>query len=223
MVALWVRRRWLAFPVLYAAVFCAVQVLAPLTGRVPLPCFGDQLRMQSPLYCVTLRNFVTPELAEVAHDVAQDMDQMFPGTTTLALDGGFPFLDDFPLLPHLSHDDGRKLDLALFYQDEGGAFLNGKTRSWIGYWGFESLTNDPCHKGGLSLRWGMAWLQPLWPDRAIEPKRTAALIRSVAKHGKVRKVLFEPDLVRRLQVAHAKVRFQGCRAARHDDHVHLQI
>ncbi len=37
------------------------------------------------------------------------------------------------------------------------------------------------------------------------------------------KVLLEPHLVRRLGLSSPLLRFQGCRAARHDDHLHLQI
>ena len=61
----------------------------PVTGRVPLPCAGEVLRMQSAFYCVTMRNFVTPEMRDVARDTAVAMARDYPGTVTLALDGGF--------------------------------------------------------------------------------------------------------------------------------------
>jgi hypothetical protein len=35
------------------------------------------------------------------------MDEKFPGTVTIALDANFPFVNGFPLLPHLSHADGK--------------------------------------------------------------------------------------------------------------------
>ena len=37
----------------------------------------------------------------------------------------------------------------------------------------------------------------------------------------VQKILIEPHLKERLQLQSSKVRFQGSRAARHDDHVHV--
>ena len=37
------------------------------------------------------------------------------------------------------------------------------------------------------------------------------------------KVFIEPHLRRRLGVESSKLRFQGCRAARHDDHIHMQL
>jgi len=36
-------------------------------------------------------------------------------------------------------------------------------------------------------------------------------------------MLLEPPLARRLGVADTRLRFQGCRAARHDDHIHIQF
>jgi hypothetical protein len=39
----------------------------------------------------------------------------------------------------------------------------------------------------------------------------------------VQKILIEPHLKERLRLQSSKVRFQGCHAARHDDHVHVQI
>jgi hypothetical protein len=218
-------RRW-RVPVFLGAflvLWVAAQVLAPLAGRVALPCKGDTLRMQSPLYCATLRNFVTPELASVAEVAAARVADAYPGTVTLALDGGFPFLDGMPLLPHLSHDDGEKLDFAFFYTDSGLTYLPGGTRSPVGYWAFETDGVSDCPPVWLTLRWGMGWLQPLFPDRPFEPGRTAALTRALLDDPRVAKVFLEPPLAARLGLASDKLRFQGCRAARHDDHIHVQL
>ena len=65
------------------------------------------------------------------------MDNKFPGTQVLALDANFPFLDGFSMFPHLSHADGRKLDVAFLYESEDGQSAFGATRSPIGYWAFE--------------------------------------------------------------------------------------
>lgn len=110
---------------LYAAGTALNYAVAPIFGRVPLPCFDDgtsRLKMQSPLFCVLNRQYVVPELKEAAAALSRHMDQAFPGTTTLALDANFPFFDGFPLFPHLSHSDGRKLDVAFFYQDAEGSY-----------------------------------------------------------------------------------------------------
>jgi len=48
------------------------------------------------------RNYVTPDMRDLAKALATHMDKEFPGTVTVALDGNFPFVRGFPLLPHLS-------------------------------------------------------------------------------------------------------------------------
>ncbi|MCA3443937.1 MAG: hypothetical protein INF52_11295 [Rhodobacter sp.] len=215
-------RRWLGFPLAYAVLFGVAHAAAPALGRQAVPCFGEPLRMQSVVYCLTLRNFVTPEMAQVARTAAEAVAQDYPGTVTLALDGSFPFLDGMPLLPHLSHDDGRKLDFA-FYYTENGTYAPGVTRSPFGYWAFELDNETDCPPVWLTTRWNMTWAQGLWPDRPLEPQRTAALVRALVADPRVGKVFLEPPLERQLGLEDAKLRFQGCRAARHDDHIHAQL
>ncbi len=194
-----------------------------LAGRVALPCFGEPLRAQSMLYCVLNRSYVTAETAAVASDLATAMAQRFPGTITLTLDGNFPFVTGFPLLPHLSHDDGEKLDLAFYYSDAEGRPLSGETRSPLGYWAFENPSDASCPANSPTLRWNFAWAQGLFPDRPLDATRTAAAIRWLADDPRVTKIFVEPPLAQKLGVTGPKVRFQGCRAARHDDHIHFQL
>ncbi len=224
--ALCMRRGWLvrltAFALGYLLVFGAAQLAAPHFGRVPLPCAGQVLRMQSLFYCATMRNFVTPELAEVAQDAAETLATVFPGTVTLVLDGNFPFLTGFPLPPHLSHDDGQKLDFAFFYRDAGG-YAPGRTASPLGYFAFEATGPDQCPPAFLTMRWDMGWFRPFLRDLDLEPQRTVALIRALSADGRVAKIFVEPPLAASLGVTGPKIRFQGCRAARHDDHIHIQL
>ena len=58
------RRRWAVFVLAYALIWGAAQLAAPQLGRVPLPCRGEPLRMQSAFYCIAMRNFVGPELRD---------------------------------------------------------------------------------------------------------------------------------------------------------------
>jgi hypothetical protein len=216
------RHRWLAFPLTYAALWLTALFAAPHFGRVPMDCSPDgPLQMQSPLYCLLNRHYLDPDLLQVAQDLARDMDQQFPGTVTLALDGNFPFFDGFPLLPHLSHKDGEKLDLALWYEKDG-LYQPGQTRSPLGYFAFEDGPTD-CPQNWLTLRWDMAWLQGLWPDLPLNRERTIAALRWLIQDGRVQKIFVEPHLRQSLGLSHDKLRFQGCRAARHDDHIHLQL
>lgn len=222
------------FLVLYAGLSISASIVAPYFGRVPLPCYATtnaKLAAQSSLYCVLNRHYVTPELKQVVGDLAKHMAARFPGTRLNVLDANFPFVDGFPLLPHLSHSDGRKLDLAYFYKDQVGQAPTGETRSPIGYWAFEqpkSSGRGRCagRSDILSLRWDMDWFQIFNRDYQLDEHRTAAalqwLVTEGAKRG-VSKVFIEPHLATRLGVGSKIIRFQGCRAARHDDHIHFQI
>ncbi|MGG7581802.1 hypothetical protein [Rhizobium sp. Nf11,1] len=223
------------FLLLYAGGTFVAHLTAPAFGRVPLSCFAstaDPLVIRSPIYCTLNRNYVTPELRDLAGALAAHMDKQFPGTVTVALDANFPFVDGFPLLPHLSHADGKKLDFAYYYKDADGAFLNGATRSPIGYFAFEEpapADELPCagRHDWLTTRWDFDALQPLFPVYRIEEQRTAAAIAWLTTEGVARfglqKIFIEPHLKNALRITDAHVRFQGCRAARHDDHIHVQI
>ena len=221
-IAVFFRRKLVAFLLTYAVLTIAVTWIAPSFGRVALNCFErGPLQIQSWMYCALNRNYVSPALRDVLIETAEEMDDQFPGAKVLVLDGNFPFLDGFPLLPHLSHNDGDKVDLALFYRDQTG-YLPGATRSPIGYFAFQQGRTD-CTPKWLTLRWDLKFIQPLWPSYALDSARTAALLKILARDNRVGKVFLEPHLVRKLDLANEKIRFQGCRAARHDDHIHFQL
>lgn len=237
--ALLPRNRWrgLAVTGIFAGLYLVttlvlVPPLAALADRVALPCTtepGRPLAAAHPLYCILGRNYVEPRVVGLVDALAVAMDQAYPGTITLYLDGSLPF-GSMPLLPHLSHDDGRKLDLAFYYADPDGRYLPGELRSPIGYWAFEQPRPgdpQPCtNRRWPTLRWDMAWLQGLYPDRPLEPRRTRAALDWLLTEGPrfgLEKVLLEPHLARRLDLSSPQLRFQGCRAARHDDHLHLQV
>ena len=216
------RRRWLAFVALYAALSIAALWIAPMFGRVALPCTGETLRIQSAIYCALNRHYVVPELSQVLQETAVKAAKERPGTITQVLDANFPFLDGFPLLPHLSHDDGRKADIAFYYQDASRRYLPAATRSAIGYFAFEQGPTD-CPSRILSLRWDLDWLQPLMRDLPPDVARMKTVMRLLSADPRIGKILLEPHQVHSWGVSHGKVRFQGCRAARHDDHIHVQL
>lgn len=220
--ALAFRRRVLAFVVFYAAFSVGALWIAPLFGREPIPCNSNgALQLQSSFYCVLNRQYVVPELHTELRNLATEVDSAFPGTKTLVLDANFPFLTGFPLLPHLSHNDGRKVDLAFYYTDEG-AYLPGKARSPIGYFAFEEGPTK-CPSNTVTLRWDFGWLQGFWPEYVLDVPRTSYALKVLDKNPRIGKILLEPHLKERLLPDSDKTRFQGCRAARHDDHIHLQL
>lgn len=225
--------RFLAlFIVLYLCLMVAAHYVAPYAGRVALPCLDagpSQIAVLNPLYCALNRNYVTPEMKTHADALADHMHDSFPGTRTRAMDASFPFIDGFALLPHLSHDDGNKLDLAFYYTDQQGEYRLAQARSIIGYWGFEQPTpNDPqpcADDTGISLRWNMDGLQPYMRDWRLDAERTTAALAWLTGNptGTDYRVFIEPYLAKRLGVTGDAIRFQGCSAARHDDHVHVQF
>ena len=222
MIALLFRKRMLVFLIAYALLSISALWTAPLLGRVPLPCFSDgALKMQSTIYCMLNRQYIVPELKNVLTDFSQKMQDEFPGTNTQILDANFPFISGFPLLPHLSHNDGRKVDLAFYYMKEG-KYLPDKTRSPIGYFAFENGPTECPHKM-VSLRWDLGWLQGLWAEYQFEPLRMRAALQALSDDERIAKIFIEPHLRTKLKVSNPKIRFQGCRAARHDDHIHIQL
>ena len=222
LIALTFRYRLFGFLAAYAVLSIAALLIAPQFGRVPLHCGqGETLQMRSYVFCVLHRNYMDPTLLSALEDVSGRLAAEHDGAVVEVLDASFPFWDGFPMLPHLSHDDGEKVDLAFVYKypKTGGSMA---TPSPIGYFTFEPGPTD-CPPKWLSLRWDLDWLQPIWPAHAIDDEKTGRLIELLAEDRRVSKILVEPHLVARFDVAHPKVRFQGCRAARHDDHIHLQL
>lgn len=173
------------------------------------------------LYRWTGRDFVTPKMRAVAQDLARHMADSYPGTITVALDGGHP-LTGLPLVPHLSHDDGEKLDLGLYWQAADGTYRPAAQKSPLGYWGYAEGPTE-CPRRWADLRWDFLWAQPLMPDLRIDPERTRAALLWLAADPRVSKILIEPHIPAAVGISHPKIRFQGCRAARHDDHIHIQL
>jgi hypothetical protein len=225
-----------AFVGLYAVLWFPISAAASLNGRVGLPCMESAeapLRVATPFYCVLHRHYVSPELRDVTRNLARAVDQAHPGALMQTLDANFPFFDGFPMLPHLSHDDGEKVDVAFYYRDAGeGPYRRGQMRSPIGYWAFEQPRTDerqPCAgaKAALSFRWDQVWFQPLTRNNLeLDAEMTRSALRWLKRQDEregIGKIFIEPHLADRLGVSGGLVRFQGCRAARHDDHLHIQL
>jgi hypothetical protein len=221
----------LAFPIIYLLLTLAfIPLLAPLGGRVALPCFDGTLSPLTMGTCLCNRHYVAPQLKAVAEDAAKEMAVKYNDSKLYYLDANFPFINGFPLLPHLSHNDGKKLDLAFFYKDAVTAAPINGTPSLIGYGvyagpvGDEIITTKQC--GG---NWQYGILEHIVPqDKAdkmvLDEKRTKALMVIFGKDNRVKKIFIEPHLKERLGLmGHAKIRFQGCHSVRHDDHVHIQL
>ena len=58
----------------------------------------------------------------------------------------------------------------------------------------------------------------------LDEVHTKQLIRKIIRHKNVKKIFLEPHLKTRLGLQNeSKIRFHGCHAVRHDDHIHIEI
>jgi len=221
------------FLVLYiACTFLTVPPLARLFGRVPLPMTStNNLQPLNILTCILNRNYVRPQLMEVALDAARQMNEKYPGTVINYLDASFPFINKFPLFPHLSHNDGKKLDFAFCYIDSKTLKETNLAPSPIGY-GISEMpkpneinTASLCAKKGY---WQYSFLMKTVPQGnklkfIFDSVRTKKLVEVLASEKFVAKIFIEPHLKARLNLTTPKIRFHGCQAVRHDDHIHVQL
>ena len=166
----------------------------------------------------------------VLTDVSLRFNKEFPGIKLIYLDANFPFFDGFPLFPHLSHNDGKKIDLAFIYKDNKEKIINSKPSN-SGYGVFEEplkgelSQNEICKRNGF---WQYDFTKYLTfgatnEDIKLSKKATKRLIQIILKNEDVSKIFIEPHLKNRLNLNNSKVRFHGCRTVRHDDHIHFQI
>lgn len=232
----WIYKPWsitLCFPLVYLAFTLALlPLVAPLGGRVALPCFSGNLRPLSLGTCVCNRHYVVPQLKAVAEDAASEMHKLAPTNKLYYLDANFPFLDGFPLIPHLSHNDGRKMDLAFYYKDAQTDNPVDGAPSVIGYGVFEGPKKgepDKPKECAQQGQWQYSYMERIISQgkatrMVFDDKRTKQLLWLLAKDGRIKKMFLEPHLKQRLGLmGFAKIRYQGCHSVRHDDHVHVQL
>ena len=216
--------------------FTLVPFIAASTGRVPLPTGLVKTGSLQPLTFLTFilnRHYVKPELKQTLLSVSMALQKTYPGSIICYLDAGFPFADGFPLVPHLSHHDGRKADIAFFYQEAAtGKKLQAVSPSFIGYGVSEPPQPDEtdmptvCAAKGY---WQYGLLNKMIPQAnkskmVFDAERTSRLITLLVTHPSIGKLFIEPHLRQRLGMEkYQKIRFHGCRAVRHDDHIHVQL
>lgn len=207
--------------------FLVTPVIAPLFGREKVK-HSEIIQPGMYLTVILNRNYVVPEVNEVL----KKTEQHLRGTDVKInyLDANFPFINKFPLLPHLSHYDGKKIDFALVYQYNKGE-ISHKLKSVSGYGVFEKPKSSETNQIGKCLSSG--YLQYNFPkyftlgkinsELIFSEKGTFKLINSLLTNEEIRKIFIEPHLKQRLKLVDKRVRYHGCRSVRHDDHIHVQI
>ena len=223
-------RRIAYFILLYLiSTYLIVPFTAPHFGREQIKD-SEFIEAHSIFYKLANRNYVTPELNDVLGKIASKFDQKNEGIKIIYLDANFPFIDKFPLLPHLSHNDGTKLDLTLIYENPNGDLTNKKT-STSGYGVYESPNKNEYNQTSVCKNKGH-WqydfpkylsLGEINKDIKFSTRGTRQLVDLIVKNKEIGKVFIEPHLRQRMNLNHYKIRFHGCQAVRHDDHIHLQL
>lgn len=221
------KRLGTAFVIYLILTFLIVPLIAPLGGREKIK-HTQRIGPTTFMTVLLNRNYVRPALNELLEKVEQNLS----GTKVRInyLDANFPFINKFPLLPHLSHSDGKKLDLSLIYESNTGEISN-KQKSISGYGVFENpkvgesdQINHCVNKG----YWQYDFPKYLTfgkknKELIFSKKGTKTLMLAILKEDALGKIFIEPHLKARLNLTHTKIRYHGCQAVRHDDHIHLQL
>ncbi|WP_299440911.1 hypothetical protein [uncultured Aquimarina sp.] len=209
--------------------FMAVPYLAPIFGREKIQN-NDFIEACSLFTIVCNRNYVTPELNTTILNISKTIHKKHSGIKLVYLDANFPFINGFPLPPHLSHNDGKKVDISFIYTNENKKITNKKP-AVLGYGIYEDPNQGEydqikiCKKKGY---WQYDFAKYLTfgiinNQLKLSEKATKDLLLAIVNEQNVGKIFIEPHLKNRLGVQSSKIRFHGCQAVRHDDHIHLQL
>ena len=192
-------------------------------GLVTLPCSGNgPLRPVSDEYCASQINYVTPVARRALLRIAERFARSHRGYVVRYMRASWPS-GVRPMPPTLSHGDGREVDLALFYTD-----ARGRPRPFPpasdGYRSYEPPRREADR---VCVGQHGDHDQPDPPanrDWRLNERPTADLMRLLSADPTVSHMFIEPHLKARLGFARdPKVRFAGCQAARHDDHLHVDF
>ena len=216
------------FTFYFISVFLIVPPLAKVGNREPLP-YNGKVAPYTFISCILNRHYMSANTKKTLESVAEKFSRLHPGGRILYLDANFPFFDGFPLLPHLSHSDGKKLDLAFYYLKNNQPV--DQSASFLGYGFYENPEPgeinyaEICQKKGF---WQYGIIGKLIPKRnqqayTVDAEKTRQLIMLLNNEKLTDKIFIEPHLQKRWKLnSLTKIRFHGCHAVRHDDHIHWQ-
>jgi len=204
-----------------------VPIIAPIFGREKVK-HSEKINPTNYMTVLLNRNYVRPKLNELLNQTEKELK----GTNIEIhyLDANFPFINKFPLLPHLSHNDGKKIDISLIYETNSGK-ITDKQKSVSGYGVFENPKLNEFNQIEKCLQSG--YFQYDYPkyvtfgkinkELVFSEKGTKKLIKSILKNRNLGKLFIEPHLKSRMNLKNNRIRYHGCRAVRHDDHIHVQL
>ena len=220
------KQKRIVFPLLYLLFnLIIIPPIAKVFGREPLPVINQIIKPRNIIYPILFRNYVTSEFKSPLIESSIDLAHL--GIQVTYLDANFPFWDGFPLLPHLSHNDGKKIDISFMYIDIYGNPTTKKP-SVSGYGAYVNKNNPTattCLKQGY---WQYDFPKYLTfgtlNNLTLDKENTKTLIQGLLYKTNAEKLFIEPYLKTELELSdYSKIRFHGCKAVRHDDHIHLQV
>ncbi|MCX2744479.1 hypothetical protein OO013_11420 [Mangrovivirga sp. M17] len=216
----------IAFILMYALVSGVVLPwFSSYGGRVPLPVNHPYLKPANWFTVITNRHYVSPLVKQELISTAQDIAIDYEGYKMVYLDANFPFINGFPLIPHLSHDDGKKVDIAFVYSKEDQ--ISNKLPSIWGYGNYVNPDYSPkqvCPNAGTI--YGLTEKLPFTDYNkhlTINNQLNTAVAKRLLKAQRIEKIFVESYLKQKWSLDHPQVRFQGCHSVRHDDHFHIQF
>ena len=223
---------WKKTTVLYLGLYLLISLLilpfiTPFFGRSALPISGN-LKPLNYLTVLLNRHYVDNQMKTELEKISSDFQSEYPNSHVNYLDANFPFIDGFPLFPHLSHNDGKKIDLTFFYLHKDQPI--NSSPSFLGYGAFDEPKQNEedypqiCEQKGF---WQYSLLRFITVgdkgDYKTDIDRTRRLIQLLAQTSNS-KIFLEPHLKKRWKLNRFdNIRFHGCHAVRHDDHIHFQI
>ncbi len=207
--------------------FLIIPSIAQIFGREKIKN-SEKIKPTNYLTILLNRNYVNPRLNKLLSKTAKELQKT--DIEIHYLDANFPFINKFPLFPHLSHNDGKKIDISFIYTSKQGVISN-KQKSISGYGVFEEPKTNEYNQTKNCLKQGYfqydyskyLTLGKINHELVFSEKHTKILIEKFLKNNELGKLFIEPHLKTRMNLTNKKVRFQGCRAVRHDDHIHIQL
>lgn len=223
-------KSFISFMITYIIVtFLLIPTIAPWFGRVKI-AENKNLTAQSFFTKLCNRNYVRSPFNQSLQKVSQKFGNSYPNIQIQYLDANFPFFDKFPLLPHLSHNDGKKIDLSFIYKNQDGQLTNS-VPALFGYGAFVHPTKKEYDQTKICKNKGY-WQYDITKyitfglsntSLSISEKATKDVLHIILNQKETQKVFIEPHLKKKMGLQHNKIRFHGCQAVRHDDHIHWQV
>ncbi|NME72387.1 hypothetical protein HHU12_30780 [Flammeovirga aprica JL-4] len=208
-------------------IYVIVPPIARWQGREPVVT-TESISPTNYMTVLLNRNYVVPEM----NNLLLKAGKQLKGTNIKIkyLDACFPFVKGFPLLPHLSHNDGRKIDLSLVYENQEKK-ITDLQKSISGYGVYEEVKKGEWDQPTKCLEAGnfqydfpkYLTFGSINKELKFSNNGNKKLISILLAQPNLGKLFIEPHLKNRLNLNHPKVRFHGCRAVRHDDHIHIQL